>query len=122
MKVLITGAFGNLGLMCVSQALEMGYSVRCFDIDSPKTRKLADKITSQFSNDVEVVFGDIRDQQLINTLVKNVDAIIHNAALLPPMTDTHPELAESINVTACIDLINVAEQQSVPPVLYTLHQ
>ncbi len=41
MKILITGAFGNLGLMCVDQALQMGFQVKCFDLDNKNSKKLA---------------------------------------------------------------------------------
>ncbi len=112
MKILITGAFGNLGLMCIRQSLELGYTVRCFDVDNPNTRKMA----GQFAGDVEVFFGDIRDNDLLPTLVEGIDAIIHNASLLPPLTDTMVELADAINITACQALIKIAEQQPKKPV------
>lgn len=111
-KILITGAFGNLGLMCVEQALAQGHEVRCFDIDSPNTRKQA----STYVNKVEIIWGDLRDSTIPNTLVKDVDAIIHNASLLPPLTETKAELAYAINVDACIALIEAAEQQTHKPV------
>lgn len=112
-KILITGAYGNLGLMCIDQALAQGHSVRCFDVENPHTRKMADI----YAGRVETVFGDIRDSALLETLVSGVDAILHNASLLPPLTETRAELAEAINVTACKQLITVAERQAKKPVL-----
>ena len=112
MKILITGAFGNLGLMCVSQALESGYSVRCFDLDTPHNRQLA----ASFAGRIEAVFGNILDNEQLRKVIGGVDAIVHNAALLPPMTDTHPEFADSINIGACQKLIALAEQQTRKPV------
>lgn len=112
-KILITGAFGNLGQMCVDQALAQGHSVRCFDISNPHTRKIA----AQYEGRVETFFGDIRDTALLEKLVSGVDAILHNASLLPPLTNTLPDLAEAINVTACKELIRIAEQQAVKPTL-----
>lgn len=113
MKLLITGAFGNLGMMCVRQSLAMGYAVRCFDVDNPATRERA----AEFSGKVETVFGDIRDKAQLENLVAGVDAIIHNASLLPPMTDLKPQLADAINITATEELIRVAEVQPKKPVL-----
>ena len=116
MKLLITGAFGNLGLMCVEQALELGYSLRCFDIDNAATNKAADRYRQQYPNRVEVILGDILDTTVLPKLVENVDAILHNAALLPPLTNTKPDLAKRINVDACVALIREAEKQPTPPV------
>ena len=113
MRILITGAFGNLGLMCVKQALALGYTVRCFDLDTARNRTSA----AHFADTVEVIFGNILDNTILQTAVAGVDAIIHNAALLPPMTDSHPELGDAINITACQQLIVIASQQDKKPVI-----
>lgn len=110
--VLITGAFGNLGLMCVDQALAQGHRVHCFDIANANTKKLA----AQYADKVEVFLGDIRDHALVAEALQGVDAIIHNASLLPPLTDTKPELAHEINVVATQQMIALAEQQENKPV------
>lgn len=112
MKILITGAFGNLGLMCVNQALAMGYRVRCFDLDTARNRTQA----LQFGDNIEVIFGNMLDNSCLQTVVAGVDAIIHNAALLPPLTDSHPELGDAINIKACQQLIAIASQQDKKPV------
>lgn len=111
MKLLITGAFGNLGLMCVNQAIELGYEVTCFDLDTPKNKKLAE----HFPN-VTTLLGDIRDTSMLQQTINSIDAIIHNASVLPPATDNHPELAQSINVDACKALITLAENSAKKPV------
>lgn len=110
-KILITGAFGNLGKMCVDEALQQGYFVHCLDIDNAQTRKLA----KEYHYNTRIFLGDIRDVALLEQAIKGVDAIIHNVSLLPPLTDTAPELAYAINVTACKQLITLAEQQSKRP-------
>lgn len=111
MKVLITGAFGNLGLMCVNQAIELGYEVTCFDLDTRKNKQQANRFTN-----VTTILGDIRDISALKLIVPNIDAIIHNASVLPPMTDNHPELAKSINVEACNALIDLAESSAKKPI------
>ena len=115
MKLLITGAFGNLGLMCVDRALEMGFSVRCTDVDSSATYQLGAQYRGKYGSRVEVVLGDIRNADLTRRLVTGVDAIVHNAALLPPLTETKAGLAREINVDACKQLIAEAEKQATPP-------
>ncbi|NRB40095.1 MAG: NAD(P)-dependent oxidoreductase [Pseudomonadales bacterium] len=112
MKILITGAYGNLGLMCVEQALALGYKIKCFDLKTAANQKLADEYAGQ----VETVLGDLRDADLLKTLVDDVDAIIHNASLLPPLTETQSELAQAVNVDACKVLIDLAEASPLKPV------
>ena len=111
MKVLITGAFGNLGLMCINQAIELGYDVVCFDLDTPKNKQQAQR----FKN-ITTVLGDIRNTVIFEDIIESVDAIIHNASVLPPVTDNHPQLAESINVDACKALINSVKNSTKRPV------
>jgi len=111
-NLLITGAFGNLGLMCIDQALSMGHAVVCLDLDTRANRKIA----ASYDDRVEAVFGDLRDPSLGRSAVEGVDAIIHNAAVLPPVTEDTPELAHEINVTACEALIAAAEENEQKPV------
>ena len=111
MKVLITGAFGNLGLMCIEEALSQGHEVRCFDLDSAQNQKHK----RRFGKRCDVVLGDIRNTALHPELLDGIDAVIHNASLLPPLSENHPELAEAINVAATQALISSMESCSSPP-------
>ena len=108
MKILITGAFGNLGLMCVDQALALGYDVRCFDICSKKNQKIA----QQYGDRIETFFGDIRDSHRMKHVVKGVDGIIHNASVLPPLTELNPTFAKDVNVEGTRSLISCAEVEN----------
>ena len=111
MKILITGAFGNLGLMCIEQALALNYDVVAFDLKTLKNEKTAEKFPT-----ITPVFGDICDAELLSVLLDGVDAIIHNASVLPPLTENNPALAEKINIDACKTLIQYAEKSACPPV------
>ena len=111
MRVLITGGFGNLGLMCIHQALALGYEVTCFDLENPKNNKQAGNFPS-----VTTILGNMLDDAILKTIVDGVDAIIHNASVLPPLTDNNPSLAKKINVDACIKLIQAAERSTKKPV------
>ncbi len=104
MKILITGALGNLGQMCIEQALAQGHAVRGFDLDTPKNRRLIRRYKSEPR--CEWLLGDICNTDLHSALLEDVDAVIHNASLLPPQTETQAELAEAINVEATRALIN----------------
>ncbi|MFT4919962.1 MAG: nucleoside-diphosphate-sugar epimerase [Zhongshania aliphaticivorans] len=111
MNILITGAFGNLGQMCIEEALKQGHQLRCFDLDNAKNQKLK----RRYHKRCEVILGDICDTTLHPKLLESVDAVIHNASLLPPLSENQPELAEAINVVATQNLIKSMEASSTSP-------
>ncbi|MFA5056005.1 MAG: NAD(P)-dependent oxidoreductase [Dehalococcoidia bacterium] len=94
MKVLITGALGNLGGNATRRLLEQGHQVRCFDVRTGNNEKKAGKLRDK----VEIFWGDIRKDDDLAAAVKDIDVVIHLAFLLPPLTDTKPEMARDINV------------------------
>jgi nucleoside-diphosphate-sugar epimerase len=55
MKVLLTGALGNIGLCTLKALLEEGHDVVAFDLESRRARKLASGINGQ----VHFIWGDI---------------------------------------------------------------
>lgn len=115
MKVLLTGAFGRLGQMVIETLQAEGIDLRCTDIPSPANRKVA----AQYPG-LDTAWLDIRDTHALAQQLQDIDAVIHLAALLPPATDTLPELAEAINVTATQQLIAVmADSPRNPFLVYT---
>lgn len=96
MHVLLTGAFGNLGLNTLHHLLAQGHSVTCLDLDTPRNRKVAAGI----DGNIRIVWGDITHPDTVREAVRSADAIVHHAAMLPPATDLFPEKAWQVNVEA----------------------
>ncbi len=113
MRVLLTGAFGNLGIAAIEELLRQDHDVRCFDIASKKNKKKA----KQFNGRIEIIWGDIRNRETVNGAVDGQEAIIHNAAVLPPVTDLQPELARAINVEGTRYVIDAAKVSSLKPLV-----
>ena len=113
MKVLLTGAFGNVGQRTLKILLNRGHSVRCFDLKNPRNVQLEARLRK--NGIFETVWGDIRDSKTINKLVKDVDAIIHLAAIIPPLAYEKQNLAYDVNVKGSINLIRAAEKINNPP-------
>lgn len=113
MKVLLTGAFGNLGLMVIRELQRQGIAVRCTDLPSAGNRRTA----RAHEGRVEIAWGDIRDAAWLARQAEDVDAVIHLAGLLPPATDDRPELAEAVNVTATKQLVAALARSPRPPLL-----
>lgn len=99
MNVLLTGPFGKIGYRVIEALLARGHTVTCFDLDTPANRKTArDFRGQQESGRIRILWGDITDAGQVRAAVQGVDAVIHNAAIIPPLSDINPALAEKVNV------------------------
>ncbi|HIC90175.1 MAG TPA: NAD(P)-dependent oxidoreductase [Anaerolineae bacterium] len=117
MKVLVTGAFGNIGTSTVEALLKQGHTVRCFDVKTRANQKVARKFRGQ----IEVVWGDLRRPQDVTAAVRDQDVVAHLAFIIPKMSVTgvesekHPELARAVNVGGTRNLLDAMEAQPKPP-------
>lgn len=108
--VLVTGAFGNLGRRILRELTDRGHVVVAMDLDTPSNRKSARLAAGTFDR---LVWSDIRQVDW-PAAVRDVHAVIHLAAILPPLTERAPALAEAVNLQASLDLIAALEQQPQP--------
>ena len=106
MRVLLTGALGNIGSHTVDALLEEGHDVVAFDLESPRARKLAARLDER----VQVRWGDITDPASIRAALDGVDAVVHLAAIINP--ERAPDLARRVNVDATRSLI--AQMEASP--------
>lgn len=118
MKVLITGAFGTIGQYTAGECLKKGHTVRLFDIKTKRNKHAAAKyLRGPFSDKVEIVFGNLLNIAQVREAVKNTDAVIHLAALIPPQSERNPELARYINVAGTEHLTFAMKKQPKAPKL-----
>ena len=89
-KVLITGATGFIGSHLVEKNLKEGNHVRILALpDDPVAREYE-------TRGIEVIYGDIRDNNRVELSVKGVDIVFHLAAVV---TDWAPkELFVQVNI------------------------
>lgn len=109
-KILVTGAFGRLGQMMLLELKQRGYAVLAMDLDNPVNRKVAAQHSHVFD---EVIWGDLRKLDFKPLLVK-VQAVVHLAAILPPLTETAASLAYAVNVQATRRLIDEIQSSQQP--------
>lgn len=110
-KVLLTGALGNIGGSATKKLIEQGHQVRCFDLKTRANEKAAQRIDSQ----IEVVWGDVRSPDDLAAAVQDQDVVIHLAFIMPPASDNRPEWAREINVGGTHNLLNAMKTLSPPP-------
>lgn len=101
MRVLLTGAMGNIGLSTLQALITEGHDVVAFDLESRRARQLA----SGFDERVHVVWGDITRADSLRCAMEGVDAVIHLAAIIPPHSERSPDLAREVNLDATASLV-----------------
>ncbi|TFG04515.1 NAD(P)-dependent oxidoreductase, partial [Candidatus Thorarchaeota archaeon] len=113
MQVLLTGAFGNVGESTLIALLDKGYDVRCFDVPTKNNERKARELEE--IGEFQTVWGDIRDSDAVGMAARDMDAIIHLAAIIPPVTDKNPELARAVNVGGTANLLAAAKEMDPSP-------
>jgi len=103
LHVLVTGGAGYLGSVLCERLLIAGYRVTTIDNLMYQQCTLFHLCENpQF----EFVFGDVRDQELMRSLVNKADVLIPLAAIVgAPACDRDPWLARSVNLEA-VRLLN----------------
>jgi UDP-glucose 4-epimerase len=116
-QVLLTGAFGNIGTSTLEELIGQGYTVRCFDLKTKATQKVARKFRKQ----VEIVWGDLRQPQDVTAAVDGQEVVIHLAFIIPKLSATgvesedRPEWARQINVGGTRNLLDAMKALPRPP-------
>jgi short-subunit dehydrogenase len=117
MKILLTGAFGNVGVSALHELLERGHQVRCFDLKTPANTRLARRV----AREAEVVWGDLRTPEDVAAAVQGVEAVIHLAFIIPKLSATgiesekQPDLARGVNIGGTRNLLRAMRSLPQPP-------
>ncbi|OUX37092.1 MAG: hypothetical protein CBE33_04090 [Candidatus Pelagibacter sp. TMED273] len=102
-KILITGGAGYIGSVLTKLLLREGYNVTVIDNFFYDQQSLLDCAVHKNFN---LINGDIRDQELIEKHMRNVDIIIPLAGLVgAPICKKFPILSNEVNYEASIKLI-----------------
>ncbi|MGD9130783.1 MAG: NAD(P)-dependent oxidoreductase [Candidatus Bathyarchaeota archaeon] len=117
MKLLITGAFGNVGKAVLEEAYTRSHEIIVFEVDNKKTRKAARKYRNKIRN---VIFGDVRNFEDVKKAVHDCDAVIHLAAIIPPLSKQQRELTMDVNFGGTVNLVNaIKETKRKIPFVFT---
>ncbi len=112
MKVLITGGAGYVGSVLVPELLNKGYEVKVIDL-------FIYGDTLEDHPNLELVKGDIRDQEILKKIIPGCDAVIHLACISnDPSFEMDPELGKSINLDAFEPLVQIAKENGVKRFIY----
>ena len=117
MKVLLTGAFGNIGMATLQELQAAGHTVRCFDVPTAENRRRMRQAKGRF----EVAWGDLRRPADVSAALQGQEAIVHLAFVIPKLSATgvgseeRPDFAREVNVGGTLNLLAAAKSLRTPP-------
>lgn len=103
--VLVTGACGLVGRATVTRLLDDGRDVVATDVRTPATEKVA--ATWGRRAGLRVVWCDLTKADDVVDLVASTrpGAVVHLAAIIPPLCYSRPDVARAVNVDATAHLV-----------------
>jgi len=115
MKFLVTGGAGFIGSNIVEELLKRNYDVKVIDNFSTGKR---DNLT-EFGSSIELIEGDIRSFHIVQEAVKDVDVILHLAALPSvPRSINDPITSNEVNVVGTLNILEASKLTNVKRVVF----
>ena len=110
MKLLVTGGCGFIGSNLAAYLAERGEQVRILDNFSSGRRENVEVLP----NEVEVIEGDIRDYWTVVDAVREIDYVLHQAALPSvPRSVKNPLTSNSVNIDGTLNVLEAAKNAGV---------
>ena len=113
--ILVTGGAGFIGSHTVELLLRKGYSVVV--LDNFRTGEISN--INHLAGKIKIVQGDVRDEKLLSEIVKNIDGIIHLAAVVSvDEAIERPKEAFEINGIGTLNLLELARKYDIENFVY----
>lgn len=105
MKVLMTGASGAMGQCSLKEIVKgnMNFELVLPILDTEKDKKAVKNYLDHPK--ITIVYGDLTDKGFVQTIVKDIDLIVHIAAFVSPAADYFPEKAMQVNYGSMKNLV-----------------
>ena len=118
-KILITGSGGFIGSHLTELLVEKGFDVKAF-VHYNSTNNWGWLESSTLKNDIEVVTGDIRDYDSVNSAMNGCSTVFHLAALIGiPYSYVSPKAYIETNITGTYNVLESARKYNFEQVLVT---
>lgn len=121
MKIFVTGACGFIGSHIIEKLVKNNYTVKAFTLYSARgSNGWLDNLEKKILKEIEIISGDIRDQQFLIKSTKRVDVIFHLAALIGiPYSYSAVKSYIDTNVSGTFNILNAALQNNVSQSIIT---
>lgn len=116
MNVLVTGGAGFVGSVLVRELLLNGFSVRVLDSLMYMGRSILSYCSA---SNFQFAHGDIRDKALCRKAMKDINAVVHLAAIVgDPASRKSPETTREVNVDGSRNMIELAQEADVEKFIF----
>jgi nucleoside-diphosphate-sugar epimerase len=112
MNIFLTGASGNIGSSVLEALVARGHRVRALALPAEAARMAR---RHRGRPPVELLVGDVRDPAAMRRAVAGQDAVVHLAAVIPPLSEERPALARAVNLDGTRHLLDACAAQPRPP-------
>jgi len=109
-KFLVTGGAGFIGSHIAETLVRRGHSVRVLDNFSKGKRENLKEVISS----IDLIGGDIRNEEACFKATKNMDFVLHHAALIKvPESLLKPEEYNQVNIQGTINLLKASLKNKI---------
>jgi nucleoside-diphosphate-sugar epimerase len=115
-RCLVTGGAGTIGSTIVDQLVDAG-AAEVIVLDNFVRGRRENLAAALASGKVQVTEGDIRDRQLVASVMAGVDVLFHQAAIRITQCATDPRLAVEVLVDGTYEVIEAAADAGVRKVV-----
>ena len=118
---LVTGADGFIGSHLVELLLSKGINVRAFCLyNSLGNKGWLETIPKEKLENIEIFFGDIRDQESVYESIKGCDIVFHLAALISiPYSYKVPHSYVDTNIKGTLNVLNAVRNFEIDHLIHT---
>lgn len=113
-RVFLTGAAGNWGRRILDEFRERADRFDVTALVLPTPRDTAAIRAYEDMTNLDVVFGDMTDYDVVERCVRDADFVLHVGAAVSPAVDDHPGLAMRVNVGSIQNIVKAVQAQPDP--------
>jgi len=120
-RALVTGAGGFIGSHLVERLANMGVEVTAFvRYNSRNDFGLLELLPEKVKEEIDVVMGDLRDPETIQTVSKDAYVVFHLGALIDiPYSYVRPREVVETNIMGALNILSAAREFGVKKVVHT---
>lgn len=120
-RVLVTGAGGFVGSHLVERLCLLSAEVRAFvRYNSRADCGLLKMLPQSMRSNIEIIYGDLRDEDAVSEACKGIDIVYHLASLIAiPYSYVHPREVIETNILGTLNVVNAVKQHRVSKLIHT---